>query len=373
EETDTGLPSTSGDTLEKLKNLTDSEETKGYIQALMDFNAADKVLGTFIPALEGALPTEDGIHRLFGNFNLAGTISGRMSSNDPNLMNLPSGSKYGKAIKRCFNTRTKGNHPEWLWVCADFPALEERVNALLTRDPNKMKVYSDGYDGHSLRTKAYWPDKFAHLSDSVEDVNSIQTTDGGMRSKSKTVSFALQYGGTWNTLVSNSGFTPIEAKRIVNNYDTLYEVSKRWMDTELEVAATQGYATGAFGLRIRCPTMSRYTWRGMDAMPHNVKQEARSIGNALGGQSYGLLNNRAMNEVMENVYSDKLQNDIIPISLIHDALYFMVRNDVRTLKYSRKLIKKAMAWQKLPELHHDAIGFEVDVEAGISWDSVQII
>lgn len=150
--TDTKLPATGADTLEKLINHTTDPEVKTLLQALIDNGKVVKILSTFIPAFEGAVAkANDGIIWLFGSFNLGGTVSGRLSSSDPNLQNIPANSTYGKLIKECFVAESG-----WLFAGADFSSLEDRINALLTKDPNKLKVYTDGYDSHSLRAYAYF-------------------------------------------------------------------------------------------------------------------------------------------------------------------------------------------------------------------------
>ena len=83
--TDSKQPSTDADTLKALKNHTTDEEIHAFLDALVDYKAVDKILTTVIPALEGAQQGPDGWYYLFGNFNLGGTLSGRLSSSDPNL------------------------------------------------------------------------------------------------------------------------------------------------------------------------------------------------------------------------------------------------------------------------------------------------
>ena len=83
-------------------NHTDDPRVKDLLKALKDFKDVDKILNTFIKALEGAALGKDGWHYLFGNFNLGGTVSGRLSSSNPNLQNLPASSRYAKWIKSCF-------------------------------------------------------------------------------------------------------------------------------------------------------------------------------------------------------------------------------------------------------------------------------
>lgn len=158
--TDTKQPSVSGKTIAKLMNHTNDTELLGTIREYADIQ---KILSTFIPAFLNAKP-RDNHHWLHGNFNLGGTVSGRLSSSNPNLQNLPSGSTFGKPVKKCF-TAPKG----WIFCGADFSSLEDRINALLTRDINKMKVYTDGFDGHSLRAYNYWRDKMPDIEQAQEN------------------------------------------------------------------------------------------------------------------------------------------------------------------------------------------------------------
>lgn len=134
--TDTKQPATGGETLAKLVNHTHVPEYKAILRALIGYGEADKILTTFIPAFERAIDKGDGIAWLHGSFNLGGTVSGRLSSSDPNLQNLPANSVYGKLIKECFF-----GPPGWLFCGADFNSLEDYISALTTKDPNKLKVY----------------------------------------------------------------------------------------------------------------------------------------------------------------------------------------------------------------------------------------
>ena len=136
DQTKSKQPATGSGTIEKLKHHTTDSSTVELLDAFIGLNKVSKILGTFIPAFETALP-RDKWHYLHGSFNLGGTLSGRLSSSNPNLQNLPSGSTYGKLIKKCFKPK-KG----WVMCGADFASLEDRINALLTKDTNKLKVYT---------------------------------------------------------------------------------------------------------------------------------------------------------------------------------------------------------------------------------------
>lgn len=85
------------------------------------------------------------------------------------MQNLPSGSTYGKAVKECFKPPAG-----WLFVGADFASLEDRINALLTKDSNKLKVYTDGYDGHSLRAYSYWGHLMPEIAQATDEEQCFQ-------------------------------------------------------------------------------------------------------------------------------------------------------------------------------------------------------
>lgn len=135
--TKTKQPATGGDTLEKLINHTSNPEYIQILQDLIDLSKVSKILSAFIPAFKNATPKADGMSYLHANFNLNGTVSGRMSCSNPNLQQIPSGSTYAKVVKQCFQA-PKG----WIFCSADFASLEDRINALLTKDPNKLRVYA---------------------------------------------------------------------------------------------------------------------------------------------------------------------------------------------------------------------------------------
>ena len=155
-----------GETLKDLcSHVPQGSEAETLLKALVAYKEVDKILSSFIPAFEKATPY-GGWHWLYGHFNLGGTVSGRLSSSDPNLQNLPStGSKYAHAIKECFKAP-----PGWLMIGIDFASLEDRISALTTKDPEKLKVYTDGYDGHCLRAYTYFKDQMPDISSQLDEI-----------------------------------------------------------------------------------------------------------------------------------------------------------------------------------------------------------
>lgn len=347
DKTDTGLPATGGETLEKLVNHTSDQGIKDFLKALIDYKAVEKILSSFIPAFEAAEQGPDGWHYLFGNFNLGGTVSGRLSSNDPNLQNLPAtGSKYAKLIKECFEAP-----PGWLFCGIDFNSLEDRISALTTKDPNKIKVYTDGYDGHSLRAYAYFGDQMPDIDpNSVTSINSIQKKYKSLRQDSKIPTFSLTYAGTYITIMNSQGWSKEKAQKVENSYHELYKVSDEWVKQRLDQACIDGYVTCAFGLRVRTPLLAQVV-RGNQKTPFAAEAEGRTAGNAL-GQSWCLLNNRAGSEFMGTVRAGSYQYDIRPCAQIHDAQYYIIRDDINVVKYANDNLIKAVQWQNDPEIAH---------------------
>lgn len=357
--TDTKQPATGGDTLKKLLNHTKDQQTLDLLNALIGYAGVEKILTAFIPAFKKAMLKSDGHHYLHGSFNIGGTVSGRLSSSNPNLQQLPSNSMYGKLIKKCFKAA-----PGWLFCGADFNALEDRVNTLLTKDPNKIKVFTEGYDSHCLRAFYFFPDKLPGIQETVASINSIKTTFPEIRQLAKAPAFALQYAGTWRTLVTTLGFSEEEAKKIEANYHKMYSVSDAWVKAKVHEASLKGYSTTAFGLRIRTPLLGQVLL-GSGAVPREAEAEARTLGNAVSGQSYGLLNNRAAIQFMEEVWKSPFKLDIKPIALIHDSIYLTIKDDVRVVEWVNKVLVECMEWQNLPEIQHNEVKLGSNLE--ICW------
>lgn len=342
-------PATDGDTIKALRTHTQSEDVKELLNALIDYKLVDKIITSFIPAFRNAQPGPDGWHYLFGNLNLGGTVSGRLSASEPNLQTIPSGSKYAKKIKKCFEAA-----PGWVFVGLDFASLEDRISALTTKDPNKLRVYTDGFDGHSLRAKFYFGEQMPDIDDSVESINSIQKKYKALRSESKAPTFLLTYGGTYMGLMKNCGFSEEKAKLIESRYHEMYTVSDAWVQAKLDEAAKTGYVTAAFGLRVRTPLLAQVL-RGTCKTPYEAEAEGRTAGNAL-GQSWCLLNNRAGSEFMRKVRASEFRLDIRPSIHIHDAQYFMIRDNMDTLQFTNKHLVEAVNWQDHPDIAHPEVG-----------------
>lgn len=187
----------------------------------------------------------------------------------------------------------------------------------------------------------------------VFEINSIQDKHKGLRQKSKVPTFALTYDGTYNTLMTGSGFDMVTAKQIEARYHELYKVSDDWVASKLDEACRTGYVTVAFGLRVRTPLLKQVI-RKTSKTPYAAEAEGRSAGNAL-GQSWCLLNSRACVEFMGKVRASEHRLNIRPTSHIHDAQYYLIRDDIDVVHYTNTHLVKAVEWQEHPDIAHDEV------------------
>lgn len=255
-------------------------------------------------------------------------------------------------LKECF---TYGGG--WLFMGLDFASLEDRISALTTKDPNKLKVYTDGYDGHCLRAYAYFGDKMPDIDpNSVDSINSIAKLYKPERAESKAPTFALTYQGTYITLMANCGFSEEKARSVEERFKDLYVWSMEWIDEKLNQASKCGYVTTAFDLRVRTPLLHQVI-RKTSKTPFEAEAEGRTAGNAL-GQGWCLLNSRAWSEFMgDHVRPDPvMRKNIRPCAQIHDAGYALVRDDMATILFMNEHLVNAVNWQDHDDIRHPDVG-----------------
>lgn len=341
--------------LETLKQLG---EIQKITTAFMPNFLNKGIYGVKQKPIDPVIADSDIIYWLCGSFNLGGTKSGRLSSSAPNLQQLPStGSPYAKSIKNLVRA-PKG----WLFVGADYIGLESIISALKTRDPNKLSPYLEGYDDHCLRTYTYWKDKMPDIEPTVESINSIKEKYPQLRQNSKTVSFALLFGGTYKTLMENCNFNRKEAEALEKAYHKLYAESDRWNYKHLIQASEKGYVELAYKTRLRTPILAQSVITSERHLSKNAHKEIKTTLNAL-IQSYSLLCTKSFSRFMEKVWKSEFRLKIFPVAQIHDALYFVIEDTLNTLKYTNNELIAAMTdITGLPELEHETIKVGANLE-----------
>jgi DNA polymerase-1 len=362
-----GAPATGNKIVTALALQCKDPIIKDLLLNLVEYIKVTKLITSFIPAFEAAIMRGNGRSYLYGNFQIGGTVSNRLSCKEPNLQQIPSNSDYAKCIKQCFVA------PEgWIFAGSDFNALESTVGAKITQDPNRLKIFTDGFDSHCFNTYHYKMVDMPDIEFTVESINSIKKKYPDAREYSKPVTFALDYLGTEYTIMDSTGKTREESRAIYENYHTLYQVSDKWRDDQLVVAETTGYVTGAFGLRVHTPVIHK-TLMNTSVTPSVAAAEARSAGNAL-TQSYCVLTDRAAIEFQERLLKSPYSLDVLPVAMIHDAIYVLMRDDIDVVEWVNTNLIECMAWNDLPELQQDDIplGGNLDLFYGGWHQSVEL-
>lgn len=197
-------------------------------------------------------------------------------------------------------------------------------------------------------------------------VNSIETKYPELRRDSKGPTFALQYGGTWYTLHKRGGFEKEQAKEIEAAYHDLYKVSGEFMEANKAFAELNGYVECAFGLKLQTPIITKCVL-GNSKTPYDAEAEARSANNAV-TQSWGMLLNRCVIATNKRIEEAGMHLDVLPINMIHDAAYFLVKDDPKAIKFLNDVLIEEMQWNAHPKIQSDEVPMLAELELGKSWD-----
>jgi DNA polymerase I len=200
-------------------------------------------------------------------------------------------------------------------------------------------------------------------------INSIETKYPEIRRVSKGPTFALQYGGTWHTLWKRGGLPQKQAKQVEKAYHELYKVSGEFAAKNKDYMVKYGYVECAFGLKLRTPIISK-TVLGNSKTPYEAEAEVRSANNAI-TQSWGMLLNRAMIATNTRIETEGYALSILPINMIHDAGYFLVKDDPETVKFLNDTLIEEMEWQEDDLIRSTDVPMKASLEIGKSWDNLK--
>jgi len=212
---------------ETLLSLSGEHE---IIQRILDFRQLQKLKGTYVDALPQLVNPRTG--RVHTSFNQAVAATGRLSSQNPNLQNIPIRTELGKEVRRAFVARDD-NH---VLLSADYSQIELRVIAHVSKDEGMMEAFRQGIDIHTATASRVW-------GVPLEDV------DKDMRRKAKTVNFGIIYGISAFGLSQRVGISRKEAKEIIDNYFEKFPGVKQYMDSTIAFAQHHGYVETILGRR----------------------------------------------------------------------------------------------------------------------------
>lgn len=361
-DTKAGAPSTDKEVLSELVSAV-SDDAQRIVELLQDFAQTAVVRTTFLKAFaERAVTTPSGLRKLYGDYKLYGTASGRLSSYNINLQNLPAtGSKYAKLVKSLIIA------PEgWKVLGADMDSLEDKVMANLANCENKLKEFTDGFDGHCLRCAYFFPDELKERGIDIditdpESVNSIKKLAPDLRQDSKPVSFAKQYGSGIGPIMTALKCSESKAKQLSNTYDEMYKELKQFASETHEQCISQGYTQGFFGLKLRTPNVL--------AEDSSVSSKVNRTATNMRIQSSAMLTVKAVALLQKDIEDAGLEADILINATIHDSIYCMYRDDPKVLEFINKQLVKHMSM----DYEGQIVPNSAKCEVGTSWaDMVEI-
>jgi DNA polymerase-1 len=200
---------------------------------ILGYRELQKLKSTYVDVLPLAVNRETG--RIHTSFNQVGAQTGRLSSSEPNLQNIPVRTPRGEGIRRGFVPA-----PGWTFVVADYSQIELRLMAHLSGDPAFIEAFRQGHDIHR-QTAAI-----------IFGVSLDQVT-GEMRSRAKTTNFGIIYGQGPFALSKKLGISLDEARQFIADYFTRFAGVRAYLDRQVDLARQQGYVETLFGRRRYIP------------------------------------------------------------------------------------------------------------------------
>ena len=287
--TKSGQYATSEDILQKLKTK------HPVIGLILDYRGIKKLLNTYVDSLPELInPNTGHIHT---SYNQAVAVTGRLSSSEPNLQNIPIRDENGKEVRKAFVPE-----PGCLFFSADYSQIELRIMAHLSKDKHLIEAFLEGHDIHSATAA-----KLYNIS--IEEVTSDQ------RRAAKTANFGIIYGITAFGLAERMEVSRTEAKSLIDDYFATYEDVKRYMDTSINMVREKGYTETIFGRRCYLP----------DIHSHNATVRGYAERNAINAPIQGTaadIIKKAMVNIDRRMQEEKMKSKMI--LQVHDELNFSV-------------------------------------------------
>lgn len=287
--TKTGQYVTSEEVLQQLRSKAP------IVADILEHRGLKKLLGTYVDALPKLINPRTG--HIHTSFNQAVTATGRLSSSDPNLQNIPVRGEDGKEIRKCFIPE-----PGELFFSADYSQIELRVMAHLSGDKNMIEAFREGYDIHASTAARIYKEK-------IEDVSRDQ------RTKAKRANFGIIYGITVFGLAERLEISRDEAKQLIDGYFETFPDVHAYMEKAKELAREHGYAETFFHRRRYLPDITSH-----NATVRNFA-ERNAINAPIQGSAADIIK-IAMVKIYERFRKEGIRSRMI--LQVHDELNFSV-------------------------------------------------
>lgn len=287
--TKTGQYVTSEEVLQQLRSKAP------IVDHILEHRGLKKLLGTYVDALPKLINPRTG--HIHTTFNQAVTATGRLSSSNPNLQNIPVRGEDGKEIRKCFIPE-----PGQLFFSADYSQIELRVMAHLSGDENMVEAFREGYDIHAATAARIYK----------EDINSVSRDQ---RTKAKRANFGIIYGITVFGLAERLDISRDEAKQLIEGYFNTFPGVHAYMEKAKETAREHGYAETFFHRRRYLPDITSH-----NATVRNFA-ERNAINAPIQGSAADIIK-IAMVRIYERFKREGIRSKMI--LQVHDELNFSV-------------------------------------------------
>ena len=290
--TKTGQYVTSEEVLMQLKDRAP------IVEDILNYRGMKKLLSTYVEALPKLINPRTG--HIHTSFNQAVTATGRLSSSDPNLQNIPVRDDDGKEIRKCFIPEAGCR-----FFSADYSQIELRIMAHLSGDENMIEAFREGFDIHRATAAKIW-------KENIDDVTDEQ------RKKAKQANFGIIYGITTYGLAQRMGIENGEARQLIDDYFRTFPKVQAYMEEAKEQAREKGYAETMFGRRRYLPdiTSRNGTVRGF--------AERNAINAPIQGSEADIIK-IAMIRIWRRFKDENIRSKMI--LQVHDELNFSVYPD----------------------------------------------
>jgi DNA polymerase-1 len=262
----------------------------------LGFRELTKLKSTYVDALPEMINPRTG--RVHTSYAQAIAVTGRLSSNNPNLQNIPIRTERGREIRKAFIPRTEGR----ILMSADYSQIELRIVAAISGDPNMCEAFKLGKDIHTATAAKVY---------GIEEGDVTKE----MRYKAKSVNFGIIYGQSAFGLADNLGISRSEAKEIIDNYKKEFPLIQQYMDNEINFAKEHGYVETLMGRRrwLKDINSSNFTVRGF--------AERNAINSPIQGSAADMIK-MAMIKIHHEMKKGNWESKMI--LQVHDELVFDV-------------------------------------------------
>jgi len=283
--------STDANSLEALKGA------HPVIDGILKYRELSKLKSTYVDALPELINRRTG--RLHTSYNQTGSATGRVSSSDPNLQNIPIRTELGRQVRKAFYAE---NRPDWTLLSADYSQIELRVLAHLSKDPALLEAFQRDEDIHSATASLMYEVP-------LDSVNS------DMRRIAKVLNFGVIYGLSSYGIAQQTEFSPEEGQRFIENYFTSYPGIRLYIETVKEEVREKGYVSTVLGRRRYIPDIY--------ASNYNIRQAAEraAVNMPIQGTAADIMK-LAMIRVHRRMEEEALRSRML--LQVHDELVFEV-------------------------------------------------